>query len=232
MDIEVLGGLHVRENGLPVVPAAPTARQILAVLAAYADQLVPATVLTGELAVHTPVEHTRTALLDAVQQLRGLLAGATGPTGRRTPETVLVSVPGGYLLDSGGGRSDLHEFAREAGAGYRAMSRRDFETAARRLSGALGLWRGPAFDGIAAGPRLSDRIAGLERTRRSVLAQWVEAQLALGRHRELLTELRAAGAGRALETYPELAAVLGSGSGRSPADTTRAVRRTLLGGAA
>ncbi|MEV8530781.1 BTAD domain-containing putative transcriptional regulator [Streptomyces sp. NPDC051211] len=205
-------------------------RQLLAVLAAYADQLVPATALAGELAVHTPAEQTRTVLLDSVHRLRGLLAGAADAAGRRTPETVLVSLPGGYLLDTGGGRSDLREFAREAGAGYRAMSRREFETAARRLRGALGLWRGPAFDGIAAGPLLAERIEGLEQTRRSVLTQWVEAQLALGRHRELRAELRTAGAGRALDTYPELARVLGPDFGRSPAVTTRAVRRTLLGG--
>ncbi|MEV7614841.1 BTAD domain-containing putative transcriptional regulator [Streptomyces sp. NPDC089799] len=232
MDIEVLGGLRVRENGVPLAPATPHARQVLAVLVAYADQLVPASVLAGELAVRTPAERTRTVLHACVRQLRDLLAGAADPRGRRTPEAVLVSRPGGYLLDTGGGRSDLDEFARDAGAGYRAMARGDFEAAARRLRGALGLWRGPAFDGITAGPRLTERIDGLERTRRSVLTQWVEAQLALGRYRELRTELRTGGVRKALETHRELADVLGgAGSGPGGPGADRDVRRALLRGA-
>ncbi|MFG2293425.1 BTAD domain-containing putative transcriptional regulator [Streptomyces sp. NPDC048603] len=242
MDIEALGGLRVRENGVLLVPAEPHARQVLAVLAAHADQLVPASVLAGELAVHTPAERTRAVLHACVRQLRDLLAGAADPRGRRTPEAVLVSRPGGYLLDTGGGRSDLDEFTRDAGAGYRAMARGDFETAARRLRGALALWRGPAFDGVVAGPRIAERIDGLERTRRSVLTQWVEARLALGRHRELRTELRTGGIRRALEAHRQLADALGvgpgagtgvgSGSGPGGEDSAREVRRALLRGAA
>ncbi|MFF5449162.1 BTAD domain-containing putative transcriptional regulator [Streptomyces sp. NPDC012888] len=232
MDIEVLGGLSVRENGLAVVPATAAARQVLAVLAACPDQLVPASVLAEELTEHAPAEVSRSLLLTCVRQIRTLLAAAGDPAARRTPETVLRAVPGGYLLDTGGGRSDVHEFARHAGAGYRAMARGDHETASRRLRDALGLWRGPAFDGITAGPRLTARIAGLEETRVAVLGQWVEAQLALGRHRELRSELHAAASGRALKAYRELVDVLAADFGRSPADATRAVRRTLLRGAA
>lgn len=74
-------------------------------------------------------------------------------------------------------------------AGYRAMGRGDFEQAARRLRRALALWTGPALDGIDAGPWLRSRIAVLDADRCSVLEQWVEAELALGRRRELRLEL-------------------------------------------
>ncbi|MGW0752740.1 AfsR/SARP family transcriptional regulator [Streptomyces sp. NPDC002587] len=184
MDIDVLGGLHVLENGVPIAPSEPSARQVLALLAAHADQVVPVAVLAAELVAHVPPEHARSELYACVRRLRERLADAVAPGGRRTAETVLVQTPGGYLLDTGGGRCDLHEFAREAGAGYRAMARADYETAARRLRGALRLWKGPAFGGVSPGPRLSERIADLEATRAAVAEQWAEAELALGRRRE------------------------------------------------
>ncbi|MEU9301268.1 BTAD domain-containing putative transcriptional regulator [Streptomyces sp. NPDC048269] len=202
MDIDVLGGLNVLENGVPIAPAAPPARQVLALLAAHADQVVPVAVLATELAAHVPPEHTRSELHDCVRRLRERLADAVAPGGRRTAETILVQTPGGYLLDTGGGRCDLHEFAREAGAGYRAMARTDYETAARRLRGALRLWTGPAFGGVTPGPRLTERIAGLEATREAVVEQWVEAELALGRHRELPSGLAELSLGRGPRGVP------------------------------
>ncbi|MFD9406127.1 BTAD domain-containing putative transcriptional regulator [Streptomyces sp. NPDC059989] len=189
MDIDVLGGLEVLENGVPIAPATPPARQVLAMLAAHADQVVPVAVLAEELAVLVPPEHARAALDSCVRLVRQRVAAAAAPGGGRTAESVLLQTPGGYLLDTGNGRSDLHEFAREAGAGYRAMARGDHESAARRLRGALRLWKGPAFDGVTPGPRLGERIAELEATRKAVAEQWVEAELALGRHREIRSEL-------------------------------------------
>ncbi|MET9697029.1 BTAD domain-containing putative transcriptional regulator [Streptomyces sp. NPDC006529] len=231
MDIEVLGGFRALENGVPVVPQAEPARQVFAVLAAHADQMVPTDVLAAELSAYgQDGEHARSVLLTSVRRIRELLAGAADSAGRRTPEAVLVSLPGGFLLDTDGGRSDQGDFARETGAGYRAMARGDFATAAHRLRGALRLWRGPAFEGIEAGPRLAARIADLEATRLSALKQWVEAELALGRHGELRTELRAVTTGKSLETYRTLADALGSDLGSSPGDTTRALRRALLPG--
>ncbi|MBT2478691.1 BTAD domain-containing putative transcriptional regulator [Streptomyces sp. ISL-94] len=183
MEIDVLGGLEVRENGVSLAPATPPARQVLAMLAAHADQVVPVAVLAEELAVLVPPEHARAALHSCVGLLRRRLTAVAAPGGRRTAESVLVETSGGYLLDTGDGRSDLHEFAREAGAGCRAMACGDHESAARRLRGALRLWKGPAFDGVTPGPRLGERIADLEATRKAVAEQWVEAELALGRHR-------------------------------------------------
>jgi hypothetical protein len=229
VDIDVLGGLHVVENGVPVAPAAPPARQVLAVLAAHADQMVPVAVLAEELETHAPPEHTRAILHSCVRQLRERLGAAVAPGSSRNAAGVLVQTPGGYLLDTGGGRSDLDEFAREAGAGYRAMARGDFETAARRLRGALGLWKGPAFDGVTPGPCLAERIGELEATRKSVVEQWVEAELALGRHRELRTGLVELSSGAAGVPGPP-AAPAGAGS---VGDTGWARRRHLhLAGAA
>ncbi|GGZ84889.1 AfsR/SARP family transcriptional regulator [Streptomyces subrutilus] len=255
MDIDVLGGLRVTENGVPIVAPTPETRLVLAVLAAHANQVVPVSVLADELTGRVPAEHARAVVHSAVRVLREQLAAAlhAGPRAVRTADTVLPSVPGGYLFDTGGGRCDLDEFEREAGAGYRAMARGDFEAAARRLRGALDLWTGPAFAGVDAGPRLGERIAALEDSRLAVLGQWVEAGLSLGRHRELHAELSgllARHTGREQPDEPYLAALRRSGrrvgslrtlhataatldadSGRGASVALRALRRTVLLGA-
>ncbi|WP_424212947.1 BTAD domain-containing putative transcriptional regulator [Streptomyces sp. BI20] len=181
MDIELLGGLRVRENGVSLVPPEPLVRQVLALLAAHADQMVPTEVLTEELAAHISAVDAQVVLGTAVRRLRERLSEAADGARGRTPDTMLRALPGGYLLDTGGGRSDLREFAREAGAGYRAMARGDMAGAARRLAGGLRLWRGRVFEGVPIGPRLAERVADLEGTRRSVHEQWVHARLELDR---------------------------------------------------
>ncbi|MEV7541234.1 BTAD domain-containing putative transcriptional regulator [Streptomyces sp. NPDC089915] len=204
MDIEVLGAPRVTENGVPITAPTAESRHVLAALAACPDRLVPSRVLADELTRHTPPEHSRAALHTAVRRLRERFAEALGAGSVRTPETVLCARPGGYLLDTGGGRCDVREFEREAGAGYRAMGRGDFGQAALRLRRALDLWTGPALDGIDAGAWLRGRTAVLEADRLSVLGQWVEAELALGRHGELLLELaglRGAGGRRPRGAY-------------------------------
>ncbi|MFF2197364.1 BTAD domain-containing putative transcriptional regulator [Streptomyces sp. NPDC058157] len=189
MDIEVLGAPRVTENGVLITAPTPESRHVLAALAASPDRVVPVSVLADELARHTPPEHCRAALHAAVRRLRERFAEALGAGSVRTPETVLAARPGGYLLDTGGGRCDVREFEREAGAGYRAMGRGDFVQATARLRRALDLWTGPALHGIDAGTWLRARTAALDAERLSVLDQWVEAGLALGHHRELLLQL-------------------------------------------
>ncbi|MEV6685306.1 BTAD domain-containing putative transcriptional regulator [Streptomyces sp. NPDC051130] len=200
MDIQVLGVPRVTENGVPIKAPTPEAGHLLAALAVSPDRVVPEAVLADELAHRASSHYHHAVLHTAVRRLRERLAEALGAGSVRTPETVLSARPGGYVLDTGGGRSDVRQFEREAGAGYRAMSRGDFEQAARRLRRALALWTGPALEGIDAGPWLRSRVAVLDADRCSVLEQWVEAELALGRRRELRLELaglRGAGGERA-----------------------------------
>ncbi|MGW0121085.1 AfsR/SARP family transcriptional regulator [Streptomyces sp. NPDC003327] len=199
MDVRILGGLSVRENGVSITPTAAAPRQLLALLTANADQIVPVTVLTEELWPSGAPRGARAELQGHIAELRALITRALrdadpaeprpGWSDRRTADAILVSVPGAYRLDSGGGANDVWQFERAAGAGYRAMEAGDLSRAALRLGEALALWRGEPYAGVAAGPRLRMEIERLETSRLSVLDQWVEAQLGLGRHAELLAEL-------------------------------------------
>ncbi|MER6778631.1 MULTISPECIES: AfsR/SARP family transcriptional regulator [unclassified Streptomyces] len=261
MDIEVLGTLAVRERGISVTPTAPKPRQVLALLALHADQVVPVSALIEELWQGAPPRSARTTLQTYVLQLRALIAtaleqgeaaggGESAPAGRRTAKDVLVTLPGGYLLNSGGGTSDVREFDRLAGMGYRAMDAGDFPGAARLLREALSLWSGPAFADVHGGIQLDMETRRLEETRLCALDQRIEADLRIGRHRELLAELtvlasryrthenlhgqfmlalhRSGRRGEALDVYQRLRATLVRELGLEPSAALRRLQRSIL----
>jgi DNA-binding SARP family transcriptional activator len=191
VDIEVLGALSVREHGISVTPTAPKPRQVLALLALHADQVVHVSSLTEELWGDEPPRSARTTLQTYVLQLRELIGEALAEAGEKevTAKDILVTLPGGYRLESRGGRVDFREFEQQARAGYRAMDAEDFAGAARRLRKALSLWTGSALADVTVGSRTSLETERLEEARLCALDQRIEADLRLGRHRELLAEL-------------------------------------------
>ncbi|WNZ06360.1 AfsR/SARP family transcriptional regulator [Streptomyces sp. 11x1] len=252
MDIEVLGALSVRENGVSVVPTAPKPRQVLALLALNADQVVSVATLIEELWGENPPRSARTTLQTYVLQLRELMAGALAHDAneRCTAKDVLTTVPGGYRLESRGGTVDFREFERRAGAGYRAMDAEDYTAAARRLADALSLWNGQVLTDIQAGGRIDMEIRRLEESRLCALDQRIEADLRLGRHRELLSELtvlvkqyrmheslhgqfmlalhRSGRRGEALSVYQRLRATLVAELGLEPSTALSRLQRSVL----
>jgi SARP family transcriptional regulator, regulator of embCAB operon len=258
VDIEVLGALAVQEDGVSITPTAPKPRQVLALLALHADRVVPVSALIEELWGATPPRSARTTLQTYVLQLRELIttalkqgAEARSEEGtRRTAKDVLVTMPSGYLLASGGGHSDVRTFERLAGVGYRAMDAGDFPGAARQLREALALWSGTAFADVQTGAQLEMEVKRLEESRLCALDQRIEADLRLGRHRELLSELtvlvnryrtneslhgqfmlalyRSGRRGEALEVYQRLRATLVRDLGLEPSAGLRRLQRSIL----
>lgn len=260
MDIDVLGALAVRVNGISITPTAPKPRQVLALLALHADRVVPVSALMEELWDTTQPRSARTTLQTYVLQLRELITAALekgdregngGSAGeRRTAKDVLVTTPGGYLLSSCGGRSDVRTFERLASMGYESMSAGDFPAAARQLSEALGLWSGSAFADVQAGTQLEMEIKRLDESRLCALEQRIEADLRLGRHRELLSELtvlvnryrtheslhaqfmlalyRSGRRGEALDVYQQLRTTLVRELGLEPSLALRRLQRSIL----
>ncbi|MET7686067.1 AfsR/SARP family transcriptional regulator [Streptomyces sp. NPDC005423] len=253
MDIDILGTLAVREKGISITPTAPKPRQVLALLALHADQVVPVATLTEELWGERPPRSARPTLQTYILQLRELITVALeegGDGGARTAKDVLLTVPGGYLLKSGEGTSDVREFERLAGTGYRAMDADDGPGAARLLREALALWSGPALADVQAGCHLATQIKRLEESRLCALDQRIEADLRLGRHRELLAELtvlvsryptheslcgqymlalyRSGRRGEALDAYQRLRATLVRTLGLEPSAGLSKLQRSIL----
>ncbi|WP_217548531.1 AfsR/SARP family transcriptional regulator [Streptomyces sp. GbtcB6] len=195
MDIGLLGALNVRENGASIAPTAPKPRQVLALLALRADQVVPVPTLIEELWAGTPPRSARTTLQTYVLQLRELIATALRrgadpeDAAARSAKDVLVTLPGGYLLAAGGGGSDIREFDRLREQGGRAMDDGNFAGASSTLRQALDLWTGTPFADVPTGVHLGMEARRLEESRLCALDQRIEADLRLGRHRELLAEL-------------------------------------------
>jgi DNA-binding SARP family transcriptional activator len=255
VDIGVLGALAVQQNGISITPTAPKPRQVLALLALHADRVVPVSVLTEELWAGTPPRSARTTLQTYVLQLRELIATALeeGEScgGRQlNSKDVLVTSPGGYTLNTIGGASDVREFERLAGLGYRAMDAEDHQGAAQQLRAALDLWSGPALTDVHAGTQLETEIRRLEESRLCALDQRIDADLRLGRHRELLSELtvlvsryrthenlhaqfmlalhRSGRRGDALEVYQRLRGTLVGDLGLEPSAGLRRLQHSIL----
>jgi predicted ATPase/DNA-binding SARP family transcriptional activator len=94
----------------------------------------------------------------------------------------------GYLLSVETGELDLHRFEQLAAEGREALARGQAPTAAERLRAALDLWAGKPLQGADLdGPGV---LLALEEQRLGALEDRIDADLELGRHPDLVAELR------------------------------------------
>ena len=96
-----------------------------------------------------------------------------------------------YRLNVGPGERDVDRFEELIASG-RAWMETDPERAAETLREALGLWRGAALSDLAFESFAQTEIARLEERRWAAFEAWCEAELALGRHADLVADLEAA----------------------------------------
>ncbi len=98
--------------------------------------------------------------------------------------------PPGYMVRIAPDQLDLHRFERLLAEGAQALADGRAQAASALLGEALALWRGPAladllFETFALAPA-----ARLEELRLAALEKRIEADLACGRHTELVGELQ------------------------------------------
>ena len=184
LGIGLLGPLQVRdETGRPVHVGGRQLRVLLTLLALNAGRVVPVGSLAGELWPDDPPGNPGNALQTLVSRLRAELRQAG-------VGDVIESHPAGYRLAVPPGAVDVMAFEELAAQGRRALADGDAAQAARVLRDALLAWRGqPLAD--AAGSDLAEATAArLTELRSSVLADRIEADLALGEGASLVGELR------------------------------------------
>jgi len=178
MEFRILGPLEVRDLGGPVELGGPRQRAVLAILLTRAGQLVPADVLVDELWGDDPPETAPNVLQNYVSRLRKELG-----------RDVIVTRGTGYGVDLGRHDFDLRAFEQLLEEGSLALERGEAAEAAALLGKALGLWRGPAL-GDLANQQFARMAAGrLEELRLVALERRIDADLASGRHAELVPEL-------------------------------------------
>jgi DNA-binding SARP family transcriptional activator len=185
MRFGVLGPLEVRDSqGRLVRLGAAKQRVLLTVLLLHANRPVSIDELVEALWPEQPPRRAVGALRTYVSALRQAL-GLDRPTG-----AWIAATSGAYQLTLPAGDLDLLVFQRCAGDGQRALADGAIDLAAEKLQDALRLWRGRVLEDVPLPVTLDGELAALEEHRLVVLEGWIDAWLALGRHAELLPELR------------------------------------------
>jgi WD40 repeat protein/DNA-binding SARP family transcriptional activator len=183
----MLGPLEVLDDdGRPLILGGAKQRALLAVLLLHPGQVVSADRLIDELWGEDPPDTARNVLQVYVANLRKVLEPGRP---KRTVSSLLKTQPPGYRLDLDGHALDLDRFAQLVSEGRAALAAGQASEAATRLRVALGLWRGPALGDVALLGRGQGAVAELEERRLAALEERIQADLALGRHRELIGEL-------------------------------------------
>jgi DNA-binding SARP family transcriptional activator len=189
MEFRILGPLEAVEEGQSLPLGGPKQRAVLAVLLLHANEVVSSERLIDELWAGEPPKTADATLRVYVSQLRKVLEPGGSAAGKGQ---VLESRAGGYVVRLGADDLDLTRFERLFEQGREALAAGDAATAAARLREALVLWRGIALTDFAYETFAQAPIARLEEMRLAALELRVEADLALGRHADLVGELEAA----------------------------------------
>jgi DNA-binding SARP family transcriptional activator len=181
-EFHILGPLEAAVDGRQLPLGGVKQRALLALLLLHANEVVSRDRLIDELWGETPPATVAAGLHVYVSRLRKVLA----PIG----DGVALERDGyGYVLKIEPEQLDLWRFERFARSGREALGAGDPERAASELRAALALWHGPALADLAYEPFAAARVGRLEELRIAATEDRIDADLALGRHRELVVEL-------------------------------------------
>jgi DNA-binding SARP family transcriptional activator len=175
----LLGPLEVSDGDHPFPLGEGRQRAVLVLLLLHRNEAVSSDRLIDALWGEAPPATAGKVLQNHVRQLRRALDDREG---RR-----LQTRDRGYVLHVQDGELDLDRFDRLVEEGGEALARE--RPAAARLREALALWRGSALADVAYEAFAQPEIARLEERHIATLEQRIDADLALGRHTDLVAEL-------------------------------------------
>lgn len=241
----ILGPLTVTHEDRDITPTAPKVRQVLALLLVRRNQIVQISEFVDELWGSRPPDSAMTTLQTYIYRLRKDVFDPTGLARLHTQ-------PSGYFLEIKDDNVDVSRFERLSEQGRLSLEKGDTLQAVEQLSEALRLWRCEALVGVTKGEILSAQATRLEEDRLRALEMRVEAEMRLGRYRELISELKVLvrtyplherlhgelmtaldRAGRryeALEVYRRLRELLVSELGIEPSPAIQRLHQSLLAG--
>ena len=215
MEFRLLGPLEVAERDRALELGGVKQRSLLAVLLLHANEVVATDRLIAEVWGETPPVTVAKSVQTYVVRLRRELGA----------ERLSTRAPG-YALNVHADELDLAEFER-----LRAEARQaDPARAAAKLREALALWRGPPLADLSYEPFAQAEIARLEELRLAALEERIDADLACGRHVDVVAELEALAAAHPLRerTREQLMfALYRSGRQAEALEVYRAARREL-----
>jgi predicted ATPase/DNA-binding SARP family transcriptional activator len=239
LEFRILGPLEIRRDGEPVALPPPRAQAALVVLLVHANRVVSVDQLCDELWQEQPPPTARSALHVHIAALRRALG----------PDARLSTRPPGYILELDDQQVDALAFERELSV-VRSARHGNGMDAAERLRAVLALWRGDALSEFSDQPCARLEATRLEELRMEALEHRVDIELADGRSKELVAELRqliaahpyrerlraqlmlalyrAGRQAEALEAYQDARNVLVEQLGIEPGDDLRDLHRAIL----
>ena len=179
--MRLLGPVDVLVGDRPVPLGSQHARTLLAALAVRAGQIIPAEDLIQALWGDDAPRTARHALHVHASTLRKVLPGDLPVTGR----------PGGYVLQLGSDQLDADLFDDLAARGRVELASGRALAAAGLLKEALALWRGRALDGVSWERFAETDVRRWEELREATREDLIDAELAAGRHAELIADVEA-----------------------------------------
>ena len=218
MDFRILGPLEIAADGGSLAVGGAKQRALLAMLLLNSGAVVSSDRLVDALWGDEPPETAPKALQVHVSQLRKTLGAA-----------LIRTRPSGYGLELGDHGLDLERFRRLQDEA-RSVAGSDPARARRLLTDALALWRGPPLADFTYEPFARSDIRRLEEMRIAAIEDRVDADLALGRHGEVVGELESLIAEHPLRERlraQRMLALYRSGRQAEALDAYHAARRAL-----
>lgn len=185
MKYEILGPLRLVDGDRIATIGARKMEVLLAALLVRPDQVVAVDQLQREIWGSSTPRRAGAGLQVYVSRLRRFLADFSSAA------NPIITRPPGYLLQLGQNEIDYRDFSRLLHRGRVEAREGRQEAAVASFTEALGLWRGAALEGIPHGPVVEGLIAWLTEARLECVERLIESRLALGHHRELVSELYA-----------------------------------------
>ena len=179
MEFRILGEVEVRRDAEPLPLRGAIQRAVLALLLLRAKEPVQLEELVDGLWGAVAPETAAKMVQNAVSQLRKLFG----------PDELLETRAGGYLLRVEPEQIDAHRFEQAVAEARRRLEGGAPKAAVDLLREGDALWRGLPLADVAQHEFAPLAIAHLEDLRLAGIELRIEAELALGRHAELVAEL-------------------------------------------
>jgi DNA-binding SARP family transcriptional activator/streptogramin lyase len=242
VEFRILGPLEVVEDGEPVALGTLKERLVLGVLLLHANEFVSRERIIDDLWGEAPPPTARQAVNVYLSKLRKALG--------RAGADPIATASGGYRLHVDPERLDASRMQVLVVSARESVSKGELEHAAERFREALALWRGPTLAGLQLESRGRDEVAQLDELRLAALMDWIDCELALGRHEQALGELnllvrehplrerlraqqmlalyRADRQAEALEAYAEARQTLVNDLGIEPSEALQRLQQAIL----
>jgi DNA-binding SARP family transcriptional activator len=221
LEFRILGPLEVLDDDRPIRLGGAKQRATLAILLLHANRVVGVERLADDLYAGAPPVTAVTQVQRQVSELRKVLGAGAIET--RSP---------GYVLHVEPEHLDLDRFERATYDADQALQRGEAQAAADLLERGLALWRGAPLADLAYESFARTAIERLDELRLVALEQRFEAELALGRHLSVLSDLDALVWEHPLRERPRgqlMLALYRAGRQAEALDVYRKTRELLVG---